>query len=98
MTENGLHEKMQSEYRTAYSTESALECKNYILRQIYTKQGAILVLLDLSMVFDSIDYNHLFKLLLNWFGVEGTALDSIKSSLWNHSASIHINIKHLLQH
>ena len=38
MSENGLHEKMQSAYRTAHSTESALiRVQNDILRQLDKK-------------------------------------------------------------
>ena len=76
MSENGLHEKMQSAYRTAHSTESALiRVQNDILRQLDKKRGIILVLLDLSAAFDTIDHDHLFELLQNRFGIKGTALD-----------------------
>ena len=94
MSENGLHEKMQSAYRNAHSTESALLRVQYdILRQLDTKKGVILVLLDLSAAFDTIDHDHLFELLQNRFGIKGTALDWIKSYLGNRSSSIHINSK-----
>ena len=79
MSKNGLHEKMQSAYRTAHSTESTLiRVQNDILRQL-DKKGVILVLLDLSAAFDTIDHDHLFELLQNRFGIKGTALDWIKS-------------------
>ena len=94
MSQNGLHEKMQSAYRNAHSTESALlRVQNDILRQLNTKKGVILVLLDLSAAFDTIDHEHLFELLQNRFGIKGTALDWIKSYLGNRSSSIHINSK-----
>ena len=94
MSENGLHEKMQSAYRNAHSTESALlRVQNDILHQLDTKKGVILVLLDLSAAFDTIDHDHLFELLQNRFGIKGTALDWIKSYLGNRSSSIHINSK-----
>ena len=94
MSENGLHEKMQSAYRTAHSTESALiRVQNDILRQLDKKRGVILVLLDLSVAFDTIDHDHLFELLQNRFGIKGTALDWIKSYLGNRSSSIQINSK-----
>ena len=94
MSENGLHEKMQSAYRNAHSTESALlRVQNDILRQLDTKKGVILVLLDLSVAFDTTDHDHLFELLQNRFGIKGTALDWIKSYLGNRSSSIHINSK-----
>ena len=94
MSENGLHEKMQSAYRTAHSTESALiRVQNDILRQLDKKRGVILILLDLSAAFDTIDHDHLFELLQNRFGIKGTALDWIKSYLGNRSSSIQINSK-----
>ena len=41
MSENGLHEKMQSAYRTAHRTESALiRVQNDILRQLDKKKGS----------------------------------------------------------
>ena len=87
MSENGLHEKMQSAYRNAHCTESALlRVQNDILRQLDTKKGVILVLLDLSADFDTIDHDHLFELLQNRFGIKGTVLDWIKSYLGTRSS------------
>ena len=57
------------------------------------KKGVILVLLDLSAVFDTIDHDDLFELLQNRLGIKGTALDWIKSYLGNRSSSIQINSK-----
>ena len=92
MSKNNLHEKMQSAYRTAHSTESALlRVQNDILRQLDNQHGVILVLLDLSSAFDTIDHNNLFELLENRFGVRGSALRWIKSYLGNRSSSVYIN-------
>ena len=94
MSENGLHENMQSAYKIAHSTESALiRVQNDILCQLDMKKGVILVLLDLSAAFDTIDHNHLFELLQKRFSIQGTALNWIKSYLENRSFSIHINGK-----
>ena len=41
--------------------------------------GGILVLLDLSSVFDTIDHIMLFNLLQDIFGISGSALDLLKS-------------------
>ena len=58
-----------------------------------TIKGVILVILDLSAAFDTIDHYHLFVLLQNRFGMKVTALDWVKSYLGNWSSSIHINSK-----
>ena len=55
--------------------------------------GVILVLLDLSAAFDTIDHDHLFELLQNRFDIKGTALDWIKSYLRNQASSIQIHSK-----
>ena len=57
------------------------------------KKGVILVLLDLSATFDTIDHDHSFELLKHQFGITGTALDWIKSYLGIRSSSIQINSK-----
>ena len=80
MSKNCLHEKMQSAYRNAHSTESALlRVQNDILHQLDTKKGVILVLLDLSAAFDTIDHDHLFELLQNRFGIKGTSPPTVTS-------------------
>ena len=70
-----------------------LECKMTSSVNLLKKNGVILVLLDLSAAFDTIDHDHLFELLQNQFGIKGTALDWIKSYLGNQSFSIQINSK-----
>ena len=56
MSKNCLHEKYQSAYRKNYGTETALlKINNDILRSLDSKQGVILVMLDLSVAFDTID-------------------------------------------
>ena len=60
---NKLYETYQSAYRDLHSTETALlQVQNYILEAVDSKGGAILVLLDLSAAFDTIDFVFCFRL------------------------------------
>ena len=62
LDKNGLYEVFQSAYRQLHSTETALLCvKNDILQAIDSRGGTILVLLDLSAAFDTIDHEKLIR-------------------------------------
>ena len=51
MRECNLGQPLQSAYRTAHSTETALmKAKTYIITSIYHREGVFLVLLDLTTV------------------------------------------------
>ena len=55
---NNLTETYQSAYKTAHSTETALlRVKNDILKELDAGKAIILVLLDLSSAFDTIDHH-----------------------------------------
>ena len=61
MLTNGLFPEMQSAYREHHSIETALlKVKNDILMNMYTGHVTLLVLLDLSAAFDTVDHNILF--------------------------------------
>jgi len=61
MNKNALNEPLQSAYRQVHSTETALlRVQNDLLRAMDNRQGVILVLLDLSAAFDTIDHDVLF--------------------------------------
>ena len=60
LQDNNLHEVMQSAYRPRHSTESAiLRVTSDILRAVDRQRMTILVLLDLSAAFDTIDNERL---------------------------------------
>ena len=62
LKENDLYEIFQSAYRQLHSTETALlRVQNDILQAVDSEGGAILVFLDLSAVFDTIDHQKLYK-------------------------------------
>ena len=70
----------QSAYKPIHSTETALlRVQNDILQAVNSEGGAILVLLDLSADFDTIDHQKLLELLDYSFGIRGDALKWFKS-------------------
>ena len=74
-TANKLMDMFQSAYKMYHSTETALiRVQNDILWNIDNKQVTLLVLLDLSAAFDTIDHELLFKRLKKRFGIKGNAL------------------------
>lgn len=90
--ENDFFEKFQSAYRTGHSTETALlRVLNDLLIAVDQGQVVILLLLDLSAAFDTIDHSILFFILHSMFGVSGTVLEWIKSYLSNRSQSVRVD-------
>ena len=81
-TSNGLHEELQSAYKPLHSTETALmRIQHDIANAMDTNQAALLVLLDMSAAFDTIDANILTDTLHNRLGVKGTPLKWFRSYL-----------------
>ena len=75
LSSNMLTEKFQSAYRPGYSTETALvRITNDILADLDRRRGVILVMLDLSAAFDTLDYKVLLTRLEQRLGIRGTAL------------------------
>jgi hypothetical protein len=92
METNNLYTPVQSAYRSGHSTETALLCvQNDILCHLDDKKGVILVLLDLSAAFDTIDHNILLSRLQSRIGVTGQALNWFDSYLHDRYQSIIIN-------
>ena len=87
-----LHEPLQSAYRSGHSIETALvRVQNDLRRAVDKKPGVIMVLLDLSAAFDTIDHNILLCRLEERLRVGGVALDWIKSYLSNRTQAVYIN-------
>ena len=91
MTENDLHESNQSAYRKNHSTETALlKIFNDILCAVDSKQCVLLVLLDLSAAFDTVEHSILFQRMEQSFGISGDALLWLKSYFANRTQKIKI--------
>ena len=88
---NSLYGRFQSAYRQGHSTETALlKVKNDIMLALDSKSDVILVLLDLSAAFDTIDHAILLRRLKTRFCITGKALEWIKSFLCGRSQSVSV--------
>ena len=77
-----MFDPLQSAYRDKHSTETALiKVHNAILSALDTGSSAILLMLDLSSAFDTIDHNIMLSRLCNVYGITGDALDWFRSYL-----------------
>ena len=82
LTDNKLHEGFQSAYRKFHSTESALlKVQNDILQFLHNNCVTVLVLLDLSAAFDTIDHQTLLLRLEKLFGITDNPLAWMSSYL-----------------
>ena len=89
-----LLEPNQSAYRRFHSTESALlRVQNDLLTSLNKNKMAILVLLDLSAAFDTIDHDLLLHRMSTRYGIVQTALQWFKSYLSNRSQIVTIGKK-----
>ena len=76
----GMAEKFQSAYRAFHSTETALiKVKDDILRAIDNQRITCLILLDLSVAFDTVSHHLLLNRLKHRFGINGTVFRWFKS-------------------
>ena len=82
----------QSSYRQYHWTETALlKVHNDILMNMDNQQVTLLVLLDLSAAFDTIDHSIMNHILENDFGVTDKALCWLKSFLTDRKQSVIID-------
>ena len=83
---------LQSDYRQHHSKETALlKVKNDILMNMLNQKVTLLVLLDLSAAFDTVDNRILLDRLQFDFGISGSALNWIESYLSNRTQRIYID-------
>uniref|UniRef100_A0A669CC42 Reverse transcriptase domain-containing protein n=1 Tax=Oreochromis niloticus TaxID=8128 RepID=A0A669CC42_ORENI len=89
LDEHNVLDKFQSGFRKAHSTETALlRVSNDILMNYDAGECTVLMLLDLTSAFDTVDHLILLDRLNHWVGVSGTALEWFKSYLSNRSFSV----------
>ena len=92
MTVNNLFPPFQSAYRKNHSTETALlKITNDILLNMNKQHVTLLVVLDLSAAFDTIDQDILLNRLSTKFGIEGTVLKWFSSYLKGRSQRVSVH-------
>ena len=93
---NNILHPLQSAHTPRKSTETALtKISSDLLTELDNKNGTILILLDMSAAFDTLDHNVLIHHLLS-IGITGTALDWFKSYLNGRTSSVYINNQYSL--
>ena len=91
LTLNDLYCPVQSGYRPLHSCETLLlKMFDDISKKIQKDQTVVLILLDLSAAFDTIDHTILAKKLLDDYGISGTALQWLQSYLTNRTYCVKI--------
>ena len=89
--DNDLSEACQSAYRRKHSTETALiKVQSDIAIHLERSQAVLLVLLDLSAAFDTIDHTTLLNTIQDLYGVEGSALKWFQSYLSSRNQRVRI--------
>jgi hypothetical protein len=91
LSSGSYYEVYQSAYRSHHSTETALlRVQNDILTSIDNKEITILVLLDLSAAFDTVDHTILLNRLKN-IGISGLVYDWFRSYLSGRTQAVFLN-------
>ena len=80
LSEHDLYPLLQSAYGRGHSTETA-KIHNGLLMAMIRQEAVLLVLLDLSAAFDTVEHSMLLSLLSTNFGIRGTALEWFVSYL-----------------
>ena len=92
LTKSGLFAKFQSGYRKGYSCDTAvLKIQNDTLLMIDRKSHVVLMLLDLSAAFDTINHDILLNKLKIMYGIDGIIIQWIKSYLTKRSFKVSVN-------
>ena len=90
--DNNIVDSFQSAYRAGHSCETALlRVYNASVTAIGKGNGSFLVLLDLSVAFDTIDHNNLFYILEKYVGISGSTLRLIRSYFSDRTQKVQID-------
>lgn len=91
LQQNDILDTFQSGFRAKHSTESALlKVYNDLLLFADAGECSMLMLLDLSAAFDTVDHQILLHRLNHLVGIEGSALDWFASYLSDRKFSVHL--------
>ena len=92
MTNNDLHCKEEYGYKEEHSTELLLmNVVNDLLIACDQKKPTIVLLLDLSAAFDTVDQGKLLTILKEELGIDGIALNWLRSFLTGRTQRVKIN-------
>ena len=95
MTLNALHIAQQSGYKSFHSCETVLlKIINDVLISLDKGRCCILLLLDLSAAFDTVDHEKLLYILEHEIGLKGTVLKWFSSFLSNRAQCTNISGSH----
>ena len=88
---HSLHDPAQSAYRSSHSTETALlRVHHDIASALDNNYCAVLIMLDLSAAFDTIDHSILLNRLEFSYGITGDALNWLESYLTDRKQCVSI--------
>lgn len=91
LSTNRIYEIFQSGFKSLHSTETALvRVLNDILMITDSGVSVILIMLDLSSAFDTVDHGILISRLESYVGLGGVVLNWFKSFLTNRTFSVKI--------
>ena len=86
LTDNNLLESLHSGFWLHHSTETALlRIVNDLLLNADAGAPSVLVLLDLTAAFDTIDHSILLDRLQKYAGISGTCLLAVLLPIWTHA-------------
>ena len=89
---NSKFEPFQSAYKRYHSAETALlKVQNDILLAIDNRKCVVLLLLDMSAAFDTVDHELLLQRMFKIFGIDGQVLKWFQSCLQNRTQSVVID-------
>ena len=95
MTKNGLQEASQFAYKKHHNTEMMmLGIVNEALRGFDENQATVIIFLDLSAAFDTIDVNKLLEIMYEELGLGGTVLKWFSSFLKGRTQRVKIEDKY----
>ena len=85
---NNINESLQSTHKSGHSTETAV---HDIIMSIDQSKPVLLVLLDLSAAFDTVDHNIHFSRLKYMFGLSGEVLEWFRFYLGKRSQRVSVH-------